>query len=124
MELIDKTILDRTQKAFKCLPLNCEFYKEVQSIGLTAEKVFEMKSKYLTKGFIWFRSHENIESAFIWLIRIGILRREVDGQGLTAKVRLTPLGRQIIKQHPELPNQKATLFERFENLLLRKIRLQ
>jgi hypothetical protein len=39
----------------------------------------------------------NAENALMWLIRTGILRREVDGQGLTDSFRLTPLGRQIVK---------------------------
>jgi hypothetical protein len=30
------------------------------------------------------------------LIQLGVLRREVDGQGLTERVRLTPLGRQVL----------------------------
>jgi len=36
------------------------------------------------------------EDHFIWLIRLGVLRREVDGQGLTERVRLTPLGREVL----------------------------
>jgi hypothetical protein len=31
----------------------------------------------------------------VWLIQVGMLRREVDGQGLTDSFRLTPLGGQI-----------------------------
>lgn len=32
-----------------------------------------------------------------WLIQVGLLRREVDGQGLTDSFRLTPLGRQLVE---------------------------
>lgn len=38
------------------------------------------------------------ENALLWLIQVGVLRREVDGQGLTDSFRLTPLGRQLIEQ--------------------------
>ena len=38
------------------------------------------------------------ENALMWLISVGVLRREVDGQGLTDSFRLTPLGHQIIEQ--------------------------
>lgn len=37
-----------------------------------------------------------IESHLMWLIRVGLLRREVDGQGITDSFRLTLLGRQVI----------------------------
>ncbi len=33
-----------------------------------------------------------------WLIAVGVLRREVDGQGLTDRFRLTPLGRQLLSE--------------------------
>jgi hypothetical protein len=36
------------------------------------------------------------EDLLIWLIQLGVLRREVDGQGLTERVRLTPLGRDTL----------------------------
>ncbi len=36
------------------------------------------------------------EDHLIWLIQVGVLRREVDGQGLTERVRLTPMGRELL----------------------------
>lgn len=38
------------------------------------------------------------ESELLWLIQVGMLRREVDGQGLTDSFRLTPLGRLLLDQ--------------------------
>jgi hypothetical protein len=35
----------------------------------------------------------------LWLIQVGLLRREVDGQGITDSFRLTPLGRQLVEQY-------------------------
>ncbi|KGG12113.1 MULTISPECIES: Npun_F0494 family protein [Prochlorococcus] len=124
MELIDKHILKRTSRAIKCLALNSNFYKDVESNGLTAKNVFEMRARYSNKSLHWFKDSECIESAFRWLITIGVLRREVDGQGLTSKVRLTPLGRQFLQMNPDLPNQQANLYERFRNWLFRKLILQ
>lgn len=43
-------------------------------------------------------SENQVESYLVWLINVGLLRREVDGQGLTDSFRLTPLGRYIISQ--------------------------
>jgi hypothetical protein len=37
-----------------------------------------------------------VEAELNWLIDVGLLRREVDGQGITDSFRLTPLGKQII----------------------------
>lgn len=39
-----------------------------------------------------------VESDLMWLIQVGVLRREVDGQGLTDSFRLTPLGRQLVER--------------------------
>ena len=36
-----------------------------------------------------------VETSLMWFIDVGLLRREVDGQGLTDSFRLTPLGRQL-----------------------------
>jgi hypothetical protein len=39
-----------------------------------------------------------VETHLIWLIQLGVLRREVDGQGLTERVRLTPMGLMLLKR--------------------------
>jgi hypothetical protein len=39
-----------------------------------------------------------VERSLLWLIQVGLLRREVDGQGLTDSFRLTPLGRLLMEQ--------------------------
>jgi hypothetical protein len=61
----------------------------------------------------------------MWLIQVGILRREVDGQGITDSFRLTPLGRQLVEQWA---NQGGTLpapsfLDRLYNALSRWLRL-
>lgn len=65
------------------------------------------------------------ESSLQWLIQVGVLRREVDGQGITNSFRLTPLGHQIIEQinikSSEIPT--PTLRDRFYNALSRWLRL-
>ncbi|WP_009632202.1 Npun_F0494 family protein [Synechocystis sp. PCC 7509] len=39
------------------------------------------------------------DNALGWLIQVGVLRREVDGQGITDSFRLTPLGSQLVEQY-------------------------
>ncbi len=61
---------------------------------------------------------ERAETHFIWLIRLGVLRREVDGQGLTERVRLTPLGRSVISRWSgEIP--RGGLRQRLPEAVLR-----
>ncbi len=38
------------------------------------------------------------ETTLSWLIDVGVLRREVDGQGITDSYRLTPLGHQVTRE--------------------------
>ncbi len=121
MDLIDKHIIKRSSRAIKCLSLNSHFYQQIQNSGLTAEQVFSMKEKFISNIFFKLTSEKNIEDNFLWLIKIGILRREVDGQGLTSKVRLTPLGRFILKNNPNLPNEKASILELTKNWVLKSV---
>lgn len=65
------------------------------------------------------------DSALSWLIQVGLLRREVDGQGLTDSFRLTPLGRQLVEkwQAQEENWLTPTFKDRFLNALSRWLRL-
>ncbi len=65
------------------------------------------------------------ENTLLWLIQVGLLRREVDGQGITDSFRLTPLGRQLVsnwEQRGELWSD-PTWQERLYNALNRWLRL-
>jgi len=120
MKRIDSRSKKRADLSFRCLPFNSSFYSDVKQSGLNAETVFEKSSQYRLSEAGWFNHSDDIEAIFRWLIKIGILRREVDGQGLTAKVRLTPLGRQILDNAPSLPSQKAGLFEKLSHWIIRQ----
>lgn len=66
------------------------------------------------------------ENQLLWLIQVGLLRREVDGQGLTDSFRVTPLGRQLVQewQHQTGKVRYApTLRDRLYNALSRWLRL-
>tara|TARA_Y100001968_G_C19289924_1_gene683676 strand:- start:538 stop:912 length:375 start_codon:yes stop_codon:yes gene_type:complete len=120
MEKFHKNSIERASKAMKCLAFNYTFYKSAQITGLSAEKVFELKEKFSSKGRPWFRNPDEVENDFCWLIVIGVLRREVDGQGLTSRVKLTPLGRQIIEKTPLLMEKKVFILEKIKNCIFRK----
>ncbi len=59
-----------------------------------------------------------VEAELDWLIQVGLLRREVDGQGLTDRYRLTPLGQFLLEQSVA-PSWSASWGDRLQNLLSR-----
>lgn len=69
-------------------------------------------------------SEQTAEYHLLWLIQVGLLRREVDGQGLTNSFRLTPLGHQLVEQCQQgeaLP--PATTRDRLYNFFSRWLRM-
>ena len=112
MLLIDKKIIRRAQKGIRNCPFNLFLFQSLQKESLSAQNVFENKSKYLNQEFIFINSSLFIENEFLKLIRIGVLRREVDGQGLTSKVRITPIGRQVLESHSDLFTKKTSRIEK------------
>ena len=118
MEILDDRSKNRALQAFRCLSFNSTFYDDIRTKGLSAVTVFAKQRKY-SDGSKRYRRPGVIESDFSWLIKVGILRREVDGQGLTSRVKLTPMGRKIIDQNPYLPDQKAGFIEYLNYLFKR-----
>ena len=112
MLLIDQKIFRRAKKGIKNCPFNFFLFQCLQKESLSAQNVFENKSKYLNQEFMFINSSLFIENEFLKLIKIGVLRREVDGQGLTSKVRITPIGRQVLENHEDLFNKKKSLFKK------------
>jgi hypothetical protein len=65
------------------------------SVDLTAITLAHgINNQYTTKAI----SESTVEKELMWLIQVGILRREVDGQGITDSFRLTPLGKTIVEK--------------------------
>ena len=112
MLLIDLKIIKRAKKGIKNCPFNLFFFQFLLEDSLSAQNVFLNKSKYLNQEFLFINSPLFIENAFLKLIKIGVLRREVDGQGLTSKVRITPIGRQILESSSDLFNTRKTLIKK------------
>ena len=99
---IDQKIFKRSKKGIRNFPFNFLIFQSLQKGSLSDQNVFENKSKYLNQEFMFINSSSFIENEFHKLTKIGSLRREVGGQGLTSKVRITPIGRQIIESHKDL----------------------
>tara|TARA_Y100001968_G_scaffold300973_1_gene312886 strand:+ start:324 stop:698 length:375 start_codon:yes stop_codon:yes gene_type:complete len=112
MLLIDQKIFIRAKKGIKNCPFNLFLFHSLKEGSLSAQDVFNNKSKYLNKEFIFINSSIFIENEFLKLIKIGVLRREVDGQGLTAKVRITPIGRQVLEKNSDIFNQNKPILKK------------
>ena len=82
----------------RCLPFAAALYRELQQQGLDADSIWNNRSRF-GRGPAWPRNGERLEDDLRWLITVGVLRREVDGQGLTSRFRLTPLGRDLLDGH-------------------------
>ncbi len=117
MSQIDQKIFRRAKEGIRNCPFNFFFFQSLQECSLSANNVFLNKSKYLNQEFMFINSSSFIENEFLRLIKIGVLRREVDGQGLTERVRVTPIGRQVLENNSDLFNQKTTLIRKLMNCL-------
>ncbi|MBM5800319.1 MAG: hypothetical protein FJ077_05670 [Cyanobacteria bacterium K_DeepCast_35m_m2_023] len=90
----DGRALQRARRALRCLPLRHRFYQELERNALSSNQLASRTDwSRLSRRPLNARAAEDL---FIWLIQLGVLRREVDGQGLTERVRLTPLGREVL----------------------------
>jgi len=94
----DDRALARAARSLRCLPFRRAFYSELADTPISSNELCS-RADWPELVFAPFGA-ERAETHFIWLIRLGVLRREVDGQGLTERVRLTPLGRQLLAQLP------------------------
>jgi hypothetical protein len=119
----DKTI-DRAELALRCAPFQLALFAKMRWESVSVPKLagdFGLKS-----GYTRYRLSElSVEAATNWLIQVGMLRREVDGQGLTDSFRLTPLGLELVEKWEgaggELP--PVSLFDRVKNWIARWLRL-
>ena len=111
----DRTVT-RAERAICCTSFQLDLFTAMihQSVPLPSiAHRSGIENGYSTKLL----TESDAEAQLMWLIQVGLLRREVDGQGLTDSFRLTPLGRQIVnkftKQNKSLP--KPSIFDRLQN---------
>lgn len=119
-----KGTVTRASRAFRCSPFKLPLFAAMRSNSIPLSAIAGQNG--LDQGYTQRSLKEWVaESNLVWLIQVGLLRREVDGQGITDSFRLTPLGRQLVEQGESrdagLPT--PTLGERFKNALNRWFRL-
>ncbi|MEB3225972.1 MAG: hypothetical protein VKJ86_09230 [Synechococcus sp.] len=93
----DTQTIKRAFVAFVCSPFRWELLKVMQNQRVSLGEIATeqgVKAGYSGRSL----SEAAVEDGMMWLMRVGLFRREVDGQGLTDSFRLTPLGRQVLAQ--------------------------
>ncbi|MGF1496035.1 MAG: Npun_F0494 family protein [Elainellaceae cyanobacterium] len=89
--------MQRAERAVQCSPFRIHLFETMlkQRVALAAiAGNTGVQNGYTTKPLPELAA----EADLMWLIQTGLLRREVDGQGITDSFRLTPLGRQLVEQ--------------------------
>ncbi len=87
----------RADRAIRCSPFQLHFLQTIRETSVFLSVIASnsgVESGY-TRSSIAELAAEN---SLLWLIQVGVLRREVDGQGITDSFRLTPLGRQLVEK--------------------------
>lgn len=114
----------RAEIAMRCLPFQLSLFAAMRSISVPLSAIAGQDGvdNHYTRRKM---SELAVESGLMWLIQVGILRREVDGQGITDSFRLTPLGRQLLEKWEQeggtLP--PPSFLDRLYNALSRWLRL-
>ncbi|MGD1853558.1 MAG: Npun_F0494 family protein [Leptolyngbyaceae cyanobacterium] len=89
--------LARAQRAVRCAPFYMKLLAAMRSHSVPLRAISDdrgMLSGYTRQPL----SDIAADNHLSWLMSVGIVRREVDGQGLTDSFRLTPIGRQLVEQ--------------------------
>lgn len=120
--LYPASTVERATRSLVCSPFNLCLFTAMrhQSVPVGAIALESgVKSGYTKRSL----SELACDNALDWLIQVGILRREVDGQGITDSFRLTPLGRQVVEKLQENPKRSASWGDRLYDFLTRTFRL-
>jgi hypothetical protein len=91
------TTIDRAELALRCAPFHLELFAKMRWESVSVPKL--AGDLGVNSGYTRYPLSElSVETATNWLIQVGMLRREVDGQGLTDSFRLTPLGLELVEK--------------------------
>jgi hypothetical protein len=89
--------LRRAERALRSSPFRWELFNAMGDRGISLGAIAGPSG--VERGYTRAPLGETpVEHHLLWLIKVGLLRREVDGQGITDSFRLTPLGRQLVEK--------------------------
>jgi hypothetical protein len=112
----------RAEKSLLCSPFTVKLFETMrrQSVALGAiASENGVKNGYTQQPL----SELACDDGLGWLIQVGLLRREVDGQGITDSFRLTPLGHQLIEKYQGQNLPAPSWSDRLYNFVIRWFRL-
>jgi hypothetical protein len=112
----------RAERAVRCAPFLLSLYQAMRLEGVSLKAIAGkagVGNGYTRKPILELAA----ESELLWLIQVGLLRREVDGQGLTDSFRLTPLGHQLVEKWRLKAISAPSWGDRLYNALSRWVRL-
>ncbi|NEQ40625.1 MAG: hypothetical protein F6K40_32120 [Okeania sp. SIO3I5] len=112
----------RAERALSCSPFQINLFVTMSSESVGLKSIVSdagLKNSYTNSPL----SELAAEDYLLWLIQVGVLRREVDGQGITDHFRLTPLGHQLVKKYTGKGNwPQPSLSDRLNNFINRWLR--
>lgn len=117
-------VLLRAYRAVGCSPFRMKLLEEMRSRSIPLSAISDdsgMLNGYTRQPLPEIAAEKHL----LWLMAVGIVRREVDGQGLTDSFRLTPIGRQVIERWENLgrPDSVGSLLDYLLNIKNRWFRL-
>jgi hypothetical protein len=115
--------IDRAERAVRCAPFKLPLFTTMRWQGVALAAI-SGKAGVQNRYTLHSLAEIVAEHHLLWLIQVGLLRREVDGQGLTNSFRLTPLGQQLVEKWQQQPDHmRPSLLDRLLNTLSRWVRL-
>ena len=114
----------RADRAIRCAPFQLHFFQTIRETSVFLTTI--ASNSGVESGYTRSPVAELVaENSLLWLIQVGVLRREVDGQGITDSFRLTPLGRQLVEKWEQQGNSlpTASLCDRLGNSFSRGLGL-
>lgn len=110
----------RAERALRCSPFRPQLLVDMRSRSVALRAITDTRGIHnrYTRAPL---SELTADGALMWLIAVGLLRREVDGQGLTDSFRLTPLGRQLLQKNEDqgFPDFRPRPWDHIYNALSR-----
>jgi hypothetical protein len=97
---VNAEVWERAEIALRCAPFTVKLLADMAKQGVNLRAIAGgdgWKNGYLTRP----SNLIGVENALLWLIQVGVLRREVDGQGITDSFRLTPMGHLLLQKYQE-----------------------
>jgi hypothetical protein len=116
--------LVRAERAIRCSPFRLKLLQDLRAESVAIGAISDDAG--IHQGYTRRPLAElTAENELLWLMAVGLLRREVDGQGLTDSFRLTPLGRHLLDRWDaeQVTDLQPRLRDHLYNSLSRWLRL-